>query len=114
LEAAGDKENRATSSATGVGAAVPAVATASTVKNSSTSTEQEPTSAAASSSSPLGDFLIVGCDGLWDVVDDQTAANFVWEQLRRGVAPAAVAPLLVQEALRRGTTDNVSVIVAFL
>jgi serine/threonine protein phosphatase PrpC len=62
----------------------------------------------------LGDFLIVACDGLWDVVDDQSAADFVAEQLRRGADPSAVAPMLVREALRRGTGDNVSVIVAFL
>jgi serine/threonine protein phosphatase PrpC len=74
--------------------------------------------AAASPSSPgpgsLGDFLIVACDGLWDVVDDQSAADFVAEQLRRGADPSRVAPMLVGEALRRGTGDNVSVIVAFL
>jgi serine/threonine protein phosphatase PrpC len=66
------------------------------------------------SGSTTGDFLIVGCDGLWDVIDDQSAADFVADALRGGREPSGVASLLVQEALRRGTADNVSVAVVFL
>lgn len=97
------------------------------------------------------DFVIVACDGLWDVFGDQEAVDFVVGYYYNcqsccrhassavpstesqqphpsrlgGVGSGAVetpplptlhkaADALVREALRRGTTDNVSVIVAFL
>jgi serine/threonine protein phosphatase PrpC len=61
-----------------------------------------------------GDFVIVACDGLWDVMDDQTAVNVVLMHLQNGVPPQHVAQCLVDESLRRGTTDNVSAMVVFL
>ena len=56
-------------------------------------------------------FLIVACDGFWDVVSDQEAV----EMLRASTCDREdAARFLVAEALHRGTTDNVSVIVAWL
>jgi serine/threonine protein phosphatase PrpC len=66
-----------------------------------------------------GEFLIVACDGLWDVVDDQEAVdlvrNFVdvsdnTEDNKRERS----ARFLIDEALRRGSTDNITVIVYWL
>jgi serine/threonine protein phosphatase PrpC len=56
-------------------------------------------------------FLILACDGFFDVIDDQYAVDLV---VRFQGDRADVAGHLVEEALRRGTTDNVSVIVAWL
>ena len=76
-----------------------------------------------------GEFVIVACDGLWDVFDDQKAVDFVREALngppsvsvdkRTGkqvtVDPKeTVAEMLVEEALKRGSTDNITAIVAWL
>jgi serine/threonine protein phosphatase PrpC len=56
-------------------------------------------------------FIIVGCDGLWDVMQDQEAVDFV---LKRITEKELVAKYLVEEALKRGSTDNITVSVAFL
>ena len=56
-------------------------------------------------------FLIVGCDGLWDVMQDQDAVDFVVERLAE---KELAAKFLVEEALKRGSTDNITVSVAFL
>jgi len=60
-------------------------------------------------------FLIVACDGLWDVVEDQDAVDLVREAVSGGTATReTAAEMLVREALRRGSTDNITAIVAWL
>jgi serine/threonine protein phosphatase PrpC len=54
---------------------------------------------------------IVACDGLWDVMSDEEAVRFVREY--KG-DPSNVASSLVQESLKKGTTDNVTAIVAWM
>lgn len=56
-------------------------------------------------------FIILACDGLWDVMTDHEATMRVasWEG-----DPEKVADDLVAEALRRGTSDNLTVVVAWL
>ena len=61
--------------------------------------------------SPVPSFIIVACDGLWDVFSDQDAVNFV---LRFSDERDHVAKHLTNEALRRGSSDNVTVQVAWL
>lgn len=56
------------------------------------------------------EFLILGCDGLWDVFSSQNAVEFARGQLRQHNDPERCSRELVSEALRRNTTDNVSVI----
>ena len=67
---------------------------------------------------------MVACDGLWDVCDDQDAVNLVLDGIRElqerppndqraGIAEV-LARMLVEEALARGSTDNVTCIVLFL
>lgn len=58
------------------------------------------------------DFLIIACDGVWDVIDNQTAVTIVKKSLdivKDDVQKAA--DVLKNEALRRGSTDNVSVMI---
>lgn len=52
-------------------------------------------------------FLIVACDGLWDVTDDQDAVDLVRDEKD----PQAAAARLLQHALSNFSTDNTSVMV---
>mmetsp|Transcript_13853 Transcript_13853/g.22185 ORF Transcript_13853/g.22185 Transcript_13853/m.22185 type:complete len:127 (-) Transcript_13853:327-707(-) len=63
-----------------------------------------------------GEFLIVACDGLWDVMEDQEAVDFVRNHVNKHGKESrdGVASHLIEEALRRGSTDNVTVIVYWL
>ena len=56
------------------------------------------------------EFLIIACDGLWDVCDDQEAVDSI-----RNVTDAKVASeMLCDYAIRKGTCDNVTVMVVML
>lgn len=63
-----------------------------------------------------GEFLIVACDGLWDVMEDDEAVDAVRDHVaKNGLASRTdVASILVNEALERGSTDNITVIVKWL
>lgn len=61
------------------------------------------------------DFVVLACDGLWDVVDSVRCIEQAKIFLRGHWDPTACAQHLAQEAvLTRGATDNVSVIIATL
>lgn len=55
-------------------------------------------------------FLILACDGLWDIIEDQDACELIKEI----DDPNEAAKLLVKYALEHGTTDNVTVMVVRL
>ncbi|XP_021769975.1 probable protein phosphatase 2C 47 [Chenopodium quinoa] len=57
------------------------------------------------------EFLIIGCDGIWDVLSSQQAVSIVRRGLRRHDDPELCAKELVREALRLHTFDNLTVIV---
>jgi serine/threonine protein phosphatase PrpC len=57
------------------------------------------------------ELLIVACDGVWDVISDDDAMAVVWP-LRADPEAAAVA--LRDVAFRRGSTDNISLVVIVL
>ncbi|KAK3938344.1 phosphatase 2C-like domain-containing protein [Diplogelasinospora grovesii] len=52
----------------------------------------------------LDEFIIIACDGLWDVCTDQEAVDLV----RNVHEPVSAAKLLVDHALSRFSTDNLS------
>ncbi|KAL6060122.1 protein-serine/threonine phosphatase [Balamuthia mandrillaris] len=56
-------------------------------------------------------FLVLACDGLWDVMDHQVVADFVLSSLREKDDPQAASQELVEEAYRRGSTDNITAVV---
>ncbi|QHO21551.1 putative protein phosphatase 2C [Arachis hypogaea] len=60
------------------------------------------------------EFLIIGCDGIWDVMSSQVAVSLVRRGLRRHDDPQQSARELVKEALRLNTSDNLTVIVICL
>lgn len=65
------------------------------------------------------EFVIVACDGLWDVMEDKEAVDAVqmWTKGFEGKIKereARVARMLIDEALKRGSSDNITVVVAWL
>lgn len=55
----------------------------------------------------IDEFLILACDGLWDVCSDQEAVDLI----RNLQDPQAASKLLVDHALSRFSTDNLSVMI---
>ncbi|CAA7388347.1 unnamed protein product [Spirodela intermedia] len=86
---------------------------------------KKPTRGAAAPPSPLiaepefrraeltedDEFLIIGCDGIWDVMTSEHAVAVVRRGLRRHDDPEKSARDLVMEALQLKTFDNLTVIV---
>lgn len=74
------------------------------------------------------EFVILACDGLWDTLEDEEAIQMVRDfvfgarsnkdgdamMADRDLLRDRAAKMLCGEALKRGTTDNVTVIVAWL
>jgi serine/threonine protein phosphatase PrpC len=58
-------------------------------------------------------FLILACDGLWDVMKHEEAADFVNKQRAQGKNANEVAKALVREALNKRTEDNVTIVLVF-
>ncbi|KAJ8764160.1 hypothetical protein K2173_005076 [Erythroxylum novogranatense] len=57
------------------------------------------------------EFLIIGCDGLWDVMSSQCAVTMVRKELMIHNDPTTCSRALVKEALQRNTCDNLTVVV---
>ncbi|KAL5784988.1 hypothetical protein ACOSQ2_007380 [Xanthoceras sorbifolium] len=60
------------------------------------------------------EFLIIGCDGIWDRMSSQYAVSLVRRGLRRHNDPQQSAQELVKEALCLNSSDNLTVIVICL
>lgn len=57
------------------------------------------------------EFLIIGCDGIWDVFRSQNAVDFARRRLQEHNDPATCSKDLVDEALKRKSGDNLAVVV---
>lgn len=57
------------------------------------------------------EFLVIGCDGIWDVFRSQNAVDFARRKLQEHNDPATCCKELIDEALKRKSSDNVSVVV---
>eukprot|EP01130_Rhizamoeba_saxonica_P012831 TRINITY_DN5453_c1_g1_i4.p1 TRINITY_DN5453_c1_g1~~TRINITY_DN5453_c1_g1_i4.p1 ORF type:complete len:190 (+),score=30.86 TRINITY_DN5453_c1_g1_i4:1488-2057(+) len=58
------------------------------------------------------EFLILACDGLWDVISNQEAVNFVRKKLDAQIDPEVIARDLCQTAIDLNSHDNVSLVLA--
>jgi len=64
-------------------------------------------------------FMVLACDGLWDVLDNQDVVNLVLNECydinsgKKLEVKKNVAKLLAETAIQKGSTDNVTVLVIF-
>lgn len=65
-------------------------------------------------------FIVLACDGLWDVLSNDEVVNFILitsydQSLTKRIVDnnVNVAKKLAEYALTKGSTDNISVIIAF-
>ena len=53
-------------------------------------------------------FMVIACDGIWDVLSDQEAIDLVWEQ---DADPERGAAAVVRKAFNKGSDDNLTAMV---
>lgn len=65
-------------------------------------------------------FIVLACDGLWDVLSNQLVVNFILENCYDNTLETRInknlniAEKLARHAIEKGSTDNVSIIIFFL
>ena len=59
------------------------------------------------------EFLLLACDGLYDVFSSQEAVDFVHGELSRGTPRSNVPGKLIARAIELGSLDNVSVVILY-
>jgi protein phosphatase 2C family protein 2/3 len=66
----------------------------------------------------VDEFIIIACDGIWDVMSNEAVISFVRTRLLRGVAPGSVCEMLMEACLSNSPfglgCDNMSVIIILL
>jgi len=61
--------------------------------------------------SPDDEFVVLACDGVWDVMSNEEVLGFVRTALRSGKSPALCSEELTMACLKRGSQDNMSAVV---
>lgn len=56
------------------------------------------------------EYLVIASDGLWDVMENEEVAKFLMDAVKT-TDFLQLAKSLANEAIRRGTTDNITVLV---
>ncbi|CAN0838595.1 Probable protein phosphatase 2C 54 [Linum grandiflorum] len=56
------------------------------------------------------EFLIIGCDGIWDVFSSQNAVHFARRRLQQHNDVKQCCKEMVEEAIKRGAIDNLTVV----
>jgi len=59
------------------------------------------------------DYLVLACDGIWDVIKPRNVPQLVYTHLTGGGSQESVAKLLIDHAKAEGSSDNMTVIVTF-
>jgi len=57
------------------------------------------------------EFMVLACDGLWDVMSNEEVAQYVRKRLLKGIRSQKVCEELVRYAYKIGSTDNISVVI---
>ena len=60
------------------------------------------------------EFIILATDGLWDVFESNEAVDLVQRLIQQGLPRDQVATWIVEESIRRGSYDNVTVVIVWL
>ena len=63
---------------------------------------------------PTDRMLLLGCDGIWDVLSDDEAVALAAGALTDGESAKGVAGAVVTKAYAKGSTDNISAVVVLL
>ena len=56
-------------------------------------------------------FIVLACDGLWDVMSNQDVINFVFERLAQNEDQEKIVEELVCEAYDKGSNDNITAMI---
>jgi serine/threonine protein phosphatase PrpC len=60
---------------------------------------------------PNDEFLVLCCDGIYDVMSNDQVRRFIRHQLKNGIQnPKEICEALVDECLAKGSRDNMSVV----
>lgn len=59
------------------------------------------------------DYIVIACDGLWDVLNGDEVMRCVYNYLSGGGSKPGVAKAIVEAACKEGSTDNITVVVIF-
>ena len=60
------------------------------------------------------EFIIIASDGLWDVMSNQQAVNYVRNQIAGGIPLGTISKNVVSKAIALGSVDNTSAVIVFL
>lgn len=60
------------------------------------------------------EFVILACDGIWDVMSNQQAVTFVTEHLKAGCSPREIAEKFLDHCLEKNSKDNMSVAIILM
>jgi len=60
------------------------------------------------------DFLVLACDGVWDVMSNEEVVSFVCERLGKNEEPGDVADALLDLCLKKRSRDNMTAIIVLL
>ena len=59
------------------------------------------------------DYVVLACDGVWDVLDSREVYQCIQKHLNSGGSKQTVAKCIVETAKSEGSSDNITVIVVF-
>ena len=59
------------------------------------------------------DYLVVACDGVWDVLNGEEVSECVYKHMSGGGSKQTVAKAIIEFARSEGSGDNMTVIVVF-
>ena len=62
----------------------------------------------------LDQFLLVACDGVWDVMTNEACAEFMLDKMTTGYGLGRCCELLLDHCLQAGSRDNMTVVVVAL
>jgi len=63
---------------------------------------------------PEDEFLLLCCDGIWDVMSNEEAVDFVTAQLKGGFKVDEICERLIDRCLVKGSKDNMSVLIILM
>ncbi|GBG25566.1 Protein phosphatase 1B [Hondaea fermentalgiana] len=63
---------------------------------------------------PTDQFVLLACDGIWDVMSNEAVCSFVLTKMREGLPLSLICEDLIDHCLDLGSRDNMSVIIVAL